>query len=61
MRTWALVGFLVCGCAPQFPSPMTAAQLVQYNSGPALVAYLAQSDASPTVCDLHALSPHVPG
>jgi hypothetical protein len=60
MRRWALVGFLVCGCAPQFPSPMTAAQLVQYNSGPALVAYLAQSDASPTVCDLHALSPHVP-
>ena len=60
MRTRALFGFLVCGCAPQFPLPMTAAQLVQYNSGPALVAYLAQSDASPTVCDLRALSPHVP-
>jgi hypothetical protein len=38
---------------------MTAAQLAQHNSGPALVAYLSQSDASPTVCDLHALSPHV--
>lgn len=59
MRTWAFIGFLVCGCAPPFPLPMTAAQLAQHNSGPALVAYLSQSDASPTVCDLHALSPHV--
>ena len=59
MRTWALLGFLVCGCAEKFPLPMTAAQLIQYDSGPALVAYLAQSDASPTVCDLHARGPHL--
>jgi len=59
MRAWALIGFLICGCAPQFPLPMTAAQLAQHNSGPALVAYLSQSDASPSVCDLQALSPHV--
>ena len=61
MRTWALLGFLVCGCAEKFPLPMTAAQLIQYNSGPALVAYLAQSDATPTVCDLHARGPHLAG
>ncbi|HJX52721.1 MAG TPA: hypothetical protein VJ801_08150, partial [Polyangia bacterium] len=59
MRTWALIGFLVCGCAAEFPLPMTAGQLHQYDSGPALVAYLAQSDASPIVCDLQARSPHV--
>ena len=59
MRKWALIGFLVCGCAPQFPKPLIAGQMVQYDSGPALVTYLAQADASPTVCDLQARSPHV--
>jgi hypothetical protein len=61
MRIGVLLGFLVCGCAQQFPLPMTAAQLIQYDSGPALLAYLAQSDASPTVCDLHARGPHLAG
>jgi hypothetical protein len=60
MRVWMLFEFLVCGCAAHFSLPMTAAEMVQYNSGPALVAYLAQPDASPTACDLRALSPHVP-
>ena len=47
------------GCAARFPLPMTAAELVQYDSGPALVAYLRQPDASPTVCDPRARGPHV--
>ena len=38
---------------------MTAAELVRYDSGPALVAYLGQPDASPTVCDLRARGPHI--
>ncbi len=59
MRTWALIGFLVCGCGAHFPVPMTAGQLAQVDSGPALVAYLAQSDASPIVCDLRARGPHI--
>ena len=47
------------GCAARHPLPMTAAELVRYDSGPALVAYLGQPDASPTVCDLRARGPHV--
>jgi hypothetical protein len=57
-----LVGvlFAVAACgAPQFPLPMTAAQLAGYDSGPALVAYLGQPDAAPTVCDLRARGPHL--
>lgn len=49
----------VAGCAQQFPLPMTAAQLATYDSGPALVAYLGQPDASPTVCDPRAQGPHL--
>ncbi len=39
--------------------PMTAEAAVQYDSGDALVAYLAQPDATATVCDSHARGPHV--
>jgi hypothetical protein len=57
------LALLACGCAPErFPLPMTAAELVTYappRSGPALVAYLGQPDASPTVCDLRATGPHL--
>src|SRR5581483_10145657 len=45
----------------RFPMPMTAASLASYDSGPALVAYLGQPDASPAVCDLRARGPHVSG
>ena len=51
---------MAAGCVPRLPLPMTAAELVQYDSGPALVAYLGQPDASPTVCDPRARGPHVP-
>ena len=51
---------MAAGCAAQLPLPMTAAEFVGYHSGPALVAYLGQPDASPTVCDLRARGPHVP-
>ncbi|HEY7957915.1 MAG TPA: hypothetical protein VII38_21585, partial [Polyangia bacterium] len=47
------------GCAESFPLPMTAAELVGYDSGDALVAYLSQPDASPSVCDLRARGPHL--
>jgi hypothetical protein len=38
---------------------MTAQQLAFYNSGPALVAYLGQPDASPAVCDPRSQGPHL--
>lgn len=60
MRLWMLTGLLASGCAAHFPMPMTATDLARYRSGPALVAYLGQPDASPTVCDLRARSPHLP-
>ncbi len=47
------------GCGPSFTLPMTADQLLQLNSGPALVAYLGQPDANPSVCDLRARGPHL--
>ena len=59
MRSWTAAGLLMCGCAAHFPLPMTSAKLAEYDSGPALVAYLAQPDASPIVCDLRARGPHI--
>jgi hypothetical protein len=50
---------LAAGCAPTFPHPMTAQDLVRLDSGDALVAYLGQPDASPTVCDARASGPHL--
>ena len=38
---------------------MTASELATYDTGPALVAYLAQPDASASVCDSKARGPHV--
>ena len=40
--------------------PMTAAELAAYRSGPALVAYLGQRDATASVCDLRERGPHLP-
>ena len=59
VRLIFLLGILAAGCAQRFPLPMTAAECVAYRSGPALVAYLGQPDASPTVCDMHARGPHL--
>ena len=38
---------------------MTAAELATYDTGPALVAYLGQPDASAAVCDDRARGPHI--
>ncbi|HEY2899187.1 MAG TPA: hypothetical protein VGL59_01330 [Polyangia bacterium] len=46
------------GCA-SFPQPLTANQLAQYRSAPAVVAYLGQADASAAVCDLGSVGPHL--
>ena len=50
------------GCGTPFPRPMTAQDAVSYQSPEALLAYLGQPDASPTICDVRARGPHgVPG
>src|SRR5256885_17103343 len=49
----------LAGCAQSFPLPMTAAQLAQHDSGPALAAYLSQPDADAEVCDLGPRGPHL--
>src|SRR5579859_2346105 len=57
--TLVCLAWLAGGCAAQeFPHPMTAGQMVTFNSPEALVAYLAQPDASAAVCDLRAQGPH---
>ncbi len=38
---------------------MTAAEMASFDTGEALVAYLAQHDASPRACDLRSTGPHV--
>src|SRR5438132_151554 len=59
-RALLLLGFFAAsGCAPIFPRPFTAAQLMEANSGAALAHYLSQPDASPEVCDARAQGPHV--
>jgi hypothetical protein len=47
---------VLAACGTKFALPMTADQAVQYNSGPALVAYLGQPDASAGICDLESTS-----
>ncbi len=61
MKRAIVISFVLAaiGCGPTFTLPMTADQLLQLNSGPALVAYLSQPDASPSVCDLRARGPHL--
>src|SRR5579863_4043938 len=50
----------LAGCATEsYRLPMTAEQLAYYNTGPALVAYLGQPDASPAVCDPRSQGPHL--
>ena len=49
----------LAGCAPAFPHPMTAEDLVRLDSGAALVAYLGQPDASPAVCDARTSGPRL--
>jgi hypothetical protein len=59
-KTLALLIVLTgTGCAAHFRLPMTAAELAYWDSGPALVAYLGQPDASPVVCNVHAKGPHL--
>jgi hypothetical protein len=62
MRCWQTgVGFAfaLAGCGASLPRPMTAQDLARLESSDALVAYLAQPDASPSVCDPRAAGPHV--
>jgi hypothetical protein len=47
------------GCEAGLPRPLTAADAASYDSADALVAYLAQRDASPAVCDARRSGPHV--
>jgi len=65
LTAYALVVLFVLGAAgcarPEFPMPMTANEAARYASGPALVAYLGQPDASPAVCDLQAKGDHLVG
>jgi hypothetical protein len=42
-----------------FSLPLPAAQVTQYNSGDAVVSYLRQRDADPSICDPVANGPHV--
>lgn len=57
---WLLcIGLGLAGCAPEFPRPITSQDLVRFHSAAALVAYLRQPDASPSVCDPRATGPHV--
>ena len=50
---------LQSACVPHFPTPMSAAQLEQFDSGAALVAYLAQPGAETSVCDMGSTGPHL--
>jgi len=49
----------VVGCGPTFPYPLTAADVASFDSGAALVTYLGQRDASPSVCDTRSPSSHI--
>src|SRR6185312_14345031 len=50
---------VACAAEPGFPMPMTAEELVRYDSADALAAYLGQPDASLAVCDARSRGPHV--
>ncbi|MBI5481353.1 MAG: hypothetical protein HY906_21015, partial [Deltaproteobacteria bacterium] len=56
-----LVSAALGACGPVFPVPFTAGQLAADSSGPALVHFLGQPDASPAVCDLQNRGPHLAG
>jgi len=61
MLLWALVlaGLAVVGCAATYPRPITARDLADLGSGDALIAYLRQPDASPSVCSPRTSGPHL--
>jgi hypothetical protein len=54
----ALASAAGCATAQTFTFPMTATELQSYGSADALIAYLGQPDATPTVCDPAAKGPH---
>lgn len=56
----ALACLVACGCVPRHALPMTSMALVQRGTAPALVAYLEQPGASPSVCDKGSRGPHLP-
>jgi len=57
---FASVALMTAGCAARtFPLPMTASAFAHDGSGAALVAYLGQRDATPSVCDASASGPHI--
>jgi hypothetical protein len=60
LRTLSLL-FLAGGCATtsRYALPMTATQAVSSNATDALIAYLSQPDASPSVCDPAAAGVHL--
>ena len=50
----------VAACVPRFPTPYTATMLARDSArhpGPALVHYLRQPTADPSVCDRNASTP----
>ena len=61
MRSMVLIACATAACTPPaaLPLPMTAAQAAADDSGPALVAYLSQADASADVCAVAPSGPHV--
>ncbi|HYV46063.1 MAG TPA: hypothetical protein VFA20_14435 [Myxococcaceae bacterium] len=50
---------LASGCLPRYPYPLTTARVAEDGSAEALVAYLGQKDASPSVCDARDQGPHL--
>lgn len=52
-----IVSLMACG--PRFPRPFTATQFASVGTGPALVHYLSQPDASASVCELMNNGPHL--
>jgi hypothetical protein len=53
------LGALTSGCVTHYVLPMTSGELVDLGTGKALVVYLGQPDASPSVCDTKSKGPHV--
>lgn len=50
---------LASGCLPRYPYPLTTSRVAEDGSAEALVAYLGQKDASPSVCDARDPGPHL--
>ncbi len=54
----ALGALAGCAATQTFTYPMTATELAAYGTSEALIAYLGQADATPTVCDPASKGPH---